>query len=130
MPRRRQAEGPPRVQPGQSTIEFALVLPLLVLCTASLVTVLSVCIAVLDLNDTARILARAASGADDPAVAAAELAASSGVRATTRVDAASGIITVNVTTAVRPWFLGARLPSLTIRSSSMILGEPQVILGQ
>lgn len=101
----------------------------MVLSSVSLMAVLSVCIAVLDLNDTSRIVARAASTSEDPAAAAAEMGSRYGLTVDTDVDAATGVISVTVTRSVRPWFFGGRLPAIAVRSTSHIMGEPQVILG-
>lgn len=105
-------------------------LPVIVMSVFSMIAVLSVCTAVLDLNDVARILARAAATADDPSTAVEELGARLGVGASTQIDADTDIITVTATRAARVWFLGGRLPPVTIRSASSILREPQVVLGR
>lgn len=130
MQQHRRVEQPSSDERGQSTIEFALVLPLLMLCAASLVAVLSVCTSVLELNDMARVLARAASTSENPAQTVADLASQSKIRADTNVDPTTGIITVTAETMAHAWFLGSRLPPVTIRAVALILGEPQVVLGQ
>lgn len=130
MRRHQRADAGPSAETGQSTVEFALLFPVIVLAMLSMIAVLSVCVSILDLDDTARVIARAASTADDPVAAADELGAKFEARATAFIDPGTGIITVNVSRAARVWFVGLRSSPFVIRSSVTILREPQVILGQ
>jgi hypothetical protein len=102
---------------------------MVVIATVSIFAVLSVCVSVLGLEDSARILARAAATADDPAVAASQLATQMGMGASTDIDAGTGIITVTASRTVRVWFFGGHLSPVVIHSSASILREPQVVLG-
>ncbi|MFM7870194.1 MAG: TadE/TadG family type IV pilus assembly protein, partial [Actinomycetota bacterium] len=55
---------------GQATVEFALILPLLVICLGLVVQVLVVVSAQLDLQNDTRLVARMASMSAEPEVAA------------------------------------------------------------
>ncbi len=120
----------PRSERGQSTVEFALITPLVVLCALVLLETLSLCLSVLSLNDTARNAVRSAITAQDPASAATAVAQMARVTAKTEVDEVTGFVTVTVhsrhkisTLALLRW-----LPSMSISAQSTMLREPPLIL--
>jgi len=89
-----------------------------------IVGVLSACLQVLALNDTARSAVRVAITADNPEQAVDAL--SFGARVTTN---ANGIVTVTVTQPFRLWFLHVPIASLQLHASSSMMREPPVVLG-
>ena len=90
--------------------------------------VLSACLQVLALNDTARSAVRVAITADDPeqAVDAASFGSGVSVRVITK---ANGIVTVTMARPFRLWFLRIPIASLQLRASSSMMREPPVVLG-
>jgi Flp pilus assembly protein TadG len=118
----------PHSNSGQATVEFALVLPLFVACLVLIASVLSACLQVLALNDTARSAARVAITADSPEQAVDAL--SFGSRVSARVTTnANGIVTVTVAQPFRLWFLHVPIASLQLRASSSMMREPPIVLG-
>lgn len=115
---------------GQSTVEFALITPLVVLCALVLLETLSLCLSVLSLNDTARNAVRSAITAQDPASAATAVAQMARVTAETEIDEVTGFVTVTVhsrhkisTIALLRW-----LPSMSISAQSTMVREAPLIL--
>ena len=103
-------------------------LPLFVACLMLIVGVLSACLQVLALNDTARSAVRVAITADNPEQAINALSFGSRVsaRVTTNIN---GIVTVTVAQPFRLWFLHVPIASLQLRASSSMMREPPVVLG-
>ena len=104
-------------------MEFALLLPLLVLCVCVLCTTLWVCLETLRLNDTARLIARAVATSDDPQTTANNLAP----RFTTvqvNTEEETQIVSVHLTQKLRFPFIGSALPALRIQATTHILYEP------
>jgi len=116
-------------QRGQATVEFALVVPLVGLCAIALVAVLSLCLSMLALNDTARNSARAAATSPDPQSAAATIAAVRGATANVQVSNTTGLITVYVTQPARLPIIGKWLPSVRLSAQASIMQEPPIVLG-
>lgn len=102
---------------------------MIVVVAVSIISVLSVCTTVLALDDTARIIARAASTTDDPGETATRLGTTLGVNASAQVDASTDIITVSVSRVVRIWLVGTRLVPFTVHTTATILKEPRIVLG-
>lgn len=133
--------------PGQATIEFALVLPLFIVCTAALVLVTIAGVRTLSLADLARNAARAASVADDPCRAAAVIIGDRAVldcavspMTTTGAADIPMVRTVRVDLRERAPFaallrdgplewLGASGTHLAPRASSVMVLEPPPVLG-
>jgi len=133
--------------PGQATVEFALVLPLFIVCCAVIVVVTVVGVRTLTLADLARNAARAASLADDPCRAAAVIVAD---RATLECAVSAdgnpgdagipGVRTVRVELGERAPFaailrdgpfgwLATSVSHLAPRASSVMVLEPPPVLG-
>ena len=117
-----------RSNSGQSTIEFAHIMPIFIACIALIVGVLSACLQVLSLNDFARSAARVAVTADDAHQAVAAMARPSGV-STSVTEQTDGIITVTSSQPFRLWFLTLPIARLQLRASCSMMREPPVVLG-
>lgn len=131
VPRHRHAIAGRDRAAGQSTVEFALVAPLVVFCAFVLLGTIGLCLDVVRLNEIARSAARAAITANDPSTAAGVVAERFSVRARTIVDERTGLVTVTVTHR-RPLPLpvvGKLLPGLEIVGTSTMIREPPVVLG-
>lgn len=87
-------------RPGQSSVEFALVMPMFVLSVVTIVGVTAVCLDAIRLHDMARTAARSAVTSDDPARTVATLVADKGVRADTTDDLATQMVTVRLSRSV------------------------------
>lgn len=120
---------PRNKQQGQATVEFALVVPLVGLCAIALVAVLTLCLNVLALNDTARNSARAAATSVDPQRAATTIAASSGATATVQVNNSNGLITVRISQPARLPIMKWWLPFVRLSAQASIMQEPPIVLG-
>lgn len=114
---------------GQATVEFALVAPLVVLCSLIIVATTAICLRSLQLNDTARSIVRAAITADDPVRSAESLASQLNVQARTSVNTATGLVTVTVTQALTVPLMGKWLPSVLLHSEATMMLEPPVVAG-
>lgn len=116
-------------QRGQSTVEFALLLPLLVMCVGLLLTVVAVTQAQLMVVNASRNAARAAvvhTGDDAQRAAQAAASASTSLRPL-QVTVIARDKFVTVTVAAR-WglplpFVSALLPTVTLRASTTMLRE-------
>lgn len=120
-----------RAAAGQSTVEFALVAPLVVYCALVLLGTIGTCLDVVRLNEVARSAARAAITAHDPAAAAGVVADRFSVSARTVVDERYGLVTVTVAhrRVVPLPLVGRLLPRLEIVGASTMVREPPVVLG-
>lgn len=116
-------------QQGQATVEFALVVPLVGFCAIALVAVVTLCLNILALNDTARNSARAAATSPDPQQAATTIAASGGATATTQIDNSTGLITVRITQPARLPIIQWWLPFIRLSAQASIMQEPPIVLG-
>ena len=114
---------------GQSTVEFALLLPLLVMCVGLLLTVVAVTQAQLIVVNASRNAARAAvvhTGDDAQRAAQAAASDSTSLRPLqVTVAARDNFMTVSVTAR---WglplpFVSALLPTVTLRASTSMLRE-------
>lgn len=110
---------------GQSTVEFALVLPLIVLVFALLVQVTVIAIAQIDVVDEARRVARHASVADDPS-AAARSSLPSGSTSTVDVVYDDSTVTVLMTRTLDTDvpIIGRFLPTIELHSRLVMAREP------
>ena len=127
----------PRIRPlhraarGQSTVEFALIAPLVVFCALVLLGTVGLCIDLARLNEVARSAARAAITANDPVVAARTVADRFSVQARTVIDERTGLVTVTVSHR-RPLplpLVGRLLPALRLTGSAVMIKEPPVVVG-
>lgn len=116
---------------AQSTVEFAIIAPLVVMCALGLLGVLAICLDVGRLDDIARTAVRSAITADDPADAADAVARAFRVRADTSVNERTGLVTVIVSFR-RPLpipIIGRIVPPLSLRGSATMMREPPIVLG-
>lgn len=119
-----------RVDDGQSTVEFALILPLLVICLGLVVQVLVVVSAQLDLENDTRLAARMASMSAEPDVAARSNSDRADASGPTRVDVDVTDRTVTVTLSrsidlIVP-FLDRLLPPIELKSALTMALEPPI----
>lgn len=119
-----------RVDDGQSTVEFALILPLLVICLGLVVQVLVVVSAQLDLENDTRLAARMASMSAEPDVAARSNFDRADASGPTRVDVDVTDRTVTVTLSrsidlIVP-FLDRLLPPIELKSALTMALEPPI----
>lgn len=110
-------------QNGQSTIEFALVAPLVVVCTTVLIGVTVVCLQFIQLHDVARTAARIAATADNPRQAAQDFVAAKNVAVEVTDDSATGLITVTLSRKSRLPFVGQISKIIGLTASSTIMRE-------
>lgn len=116
---------------GQSTVEFALIAPLAVLCAMTLLGTLGLCLDINRLDDVARTAVRSAITADDASSAAAAVARAFRLTATTNVDERTGLVTVTVRSRRRVPIpvVGHLLPRLVLHGSATMMREPPIVLG-
>ncbi len=112
---------------AQSTVEFALVLPLFVGCIALLFGSTVVCLQFLALHDAARTAARAAVTSDDPASAARS--AVGDTRVTLTVTEEGDFITVTAERKTGVWWFTRLLPSPLLSQSVTMMREAPIVLG-
>ncbi|MFM7125660.1 MAG: TadE/TadG family type IV pilus assembly protein [Actinomycetota bacterium] len=115
---------------GQATVEFALILPLLVICLGLVVQVLVVVSAQVDLENDARLAARMASMSAEPEVAARSSLDRADASGPTRldVDVADRTVTVTVSRSIDlivP-ILERLLPPIELRSALTMALEPPI----
>lgn len=127
----RQRDRRPADGAGQSTVEFALITPLVVMCAMALVSTIGLCVQILRLDDAARDAARSAITANEPAVAAAVIARTVRATAETTVHPRTGLVTVTLRRAHRFPFpvIGWIAPRITLTASATMLREPPIVLG-
>lgn len=113
---------------GQATVEFALVAPLFVACTLTLVAVAVACVRIVGMHDLARRAARAASVADDPCLAATR-AVPDGTRLRCTLDDELGTVTIGVSSRIAVPFLGGTLSRVLPWADATMIREPPLTLG-
>lgn len=112
---------------GQATVELALATPVLCLLLLGIVQLTVVVRDQLRVIDIARVAARAASVAADPAGAAAGSAGRdppNGLNMTTSVDAAGVTVSVSAVTITDVPLIGDLLPDITLQAASTMPLEP------
>lgn len=114
---------------GQSTVEFALVLPLFMACTALLVGTTVVCLQFVALHDTARAAARAAATSDRPDAAARAAVTDGSVSITVTQDHARDLVTVTARRSSGVWWFARVLPVGVFSRSVTMLREAPIVLG-
>jgi Flp pilus assembly protein TadG len=118
---------------GQSTVEFALILPLVVAC---MMCILAAGVMVHDhlaLSDLARSATRAAIASDDPHAAAQSVvnANDESVRTRVVIDGDTGLVRVSLTRqrSLPLWIVGQALPRFTVTATVVMLQEPATVIG-
>lgn len=113
---------------GQATVEFALVLPLALVCLALVIqTLVIVAAQITVLNDT-RLAARAASMSPEPTVAATTTLRGDRQRTAIDVEVTELLVTVTLRREVRIMVPLVRrfMPSVDVRSSLTMALEPPI----
>ena len=113
---------------GQATVEFAFIVPLVIVGALALVGTLTLCLSTLQLNDLSRTIARSAITSDNPSDTANEFAARNNAHVAVMMDEKNGLITVEVKRSHSFPVLGDWLPHLTLRSSTTMMQEPPFVL--
>lgn len=90
--------------------------------------ILSACLRVLALNDTARAAVRVAATADNPQEAVDALTAQQRVEATVNEEP-NGILTVNASAPFTLWFIAVPIGALRLHASASMMREPPIVLG-
>lgn len=120
----------PRDERAQSTVEFALVLPLFVGCIAFLLGTTVLCLQYLALHDIARTAARAAVTADDPLSAARATVTDPSVDIAVSEDPNRELITVTAERTGGVWWFSRFLPSPLLAQSVTMMREAPIVLGR
>ena len=118
---------------GQATVEFALLLPLVVCVSFALFEIAIIMTDHFRALEVSRIAVRGASTAPDPGASAAELVHRTlGAKADVATTVDDGLVTVSVSWQHRISLalLSDLLPTVTIRGSSSMLQEPQELFAQ
>lgn len=110
---------------GQATVEFAILLPLVVVCAGFLVGVVSVCLSLLQLNDFVRVAAR--SVATTPLDETTHRSFETSCTCTLTVSTTSDIITVRAKRPIAVPLIGITVPTFHIHAKSIAMKEPAVI---
>lgn len=110
-------------QRGQSTVEFALVAPLVVLCATVLVGITVVCLQYIQLHDVARTATRLAITADNPSQAAKDFATSQNFSAVVTDDLATGLVTVTLSRRSRIPLIGRISRTIGLTATSTMMRE-------
>jgi Flp pilus assembly protein TadG len=122
-----------RQQRGQSTVEFALILPLAVACMVFVLTAGIIVYDHLALSDLSRSAVRAAVVSDDPAATAKQLVTlvDDSIRVQTTVDSDSGLVIVKLDRqrAIPLPLISDMLPSFRVRASAAMMVEPPLVIG-
>jgi Flp pilus assembly protein TadG len=118
---------------GQATVEFALILPLVVACMMCVLATGVVVYDHLSLADLSRSAVRAAVASDDPPSAARSVVThtDSSVQIRTTMDDATGLVHVKLTRQRKLplWFLGRVLPHISVTAGATMLREPTSVIG-
>ena len=114
---------------GQSTIEFALVAPLVIACVGLLLAVTVTCLHHLALHDIARHAARSAITADDPTTAAHRAISDPNITLDISEDPVLRLVTVTAKRTGGLWWFGRFLPAGVLSQSVTMMRESPIVLG-
>jgi len=109
---------------GQATVELALATPMLCLLLLGVVQLAVVVRDQLAVIEAARVGARAASVAADPAAAAGSVTALEGARVSTAADGQFVTVTVTAISPTDVPLIGALLPDVEVTGRATMLLEP------
>jgi hypothetical protein len=112
-----------KVDAGQATVEFALLLPLFIACIAVLLATTALSLSSLRLADTARTAARVASTSNDPQDAVRTFTTETGVDSRVTLDDQRQFLTVHLAQKIRLPLIGLPIPVVRITSHSTVLYE-------
>ena len=112
---------------AQSTVEFALVLPLFVGCLVLLFGTTVVCLKYLALHDAARTAARAAATSDNPGPAARAAVVDRNVKVS--LVETGDLITVTAEQRSGVWWFTRFLPAPLLSQSVTMMREAPIVLG-
>lgn len=113
---------------GQSTIEFAIISPLVVACASVLVGLTIACVQIITLHDVARTATRIAVTSDNPTETARQFAESKGATAAVTDDLSTGLVTVVLTRKSRIPLVGRISRAIGLRASATMMREAPPVL--
>lgn len=114
---------------GQSTVEFALVAPLVITCAGLLLATTVTCLHYVALHDIARHAARSAITADDP-IEAAQLAISDpDITLEVSENPTRTLVTVTAKRTGGLWWFGRFVPDGVLSQSVTMMRESPIVLG-
>jgi len=116
--------GPRGPDRGQATVELALATPVLCLLLLGVVQLAVVVRDQLAVVEAARVGARAAAVAADPATAAARVTAIEGAQVSTAADGQFVTVTVTAMSATDVPLIGTLLPDVEVTGRATMLLEP------
>ncbi len=112
-----------KVDSGQATLEFALLLPLFALCLCAITAATTISLTSLRLTDIVRSAARAASTSDNPHLAVESVVHGKGIVHNETIDPTQEFLTVHLSQQVRLPLIGVPLPAFTLTAQSTVLIE-------
>ena len=118
----------PKDDTGQATVEFALLLPLIVFCITLIAVSVAIGLSSLRLSDTARVVARAASTADEPSRTVDGLLQSKHISHSESFDETQQFLTVTLRQKIRIPLIGIPIPVVAITAQSTVVVEGMPIL--
>lgn len=113
---------------GQASVEFALLLPLYVFCLALIAASAAVGLSSLRLSDTARVVARAASTADNPSQTVEGLLTNQPISHSESLDETHQFLTVTLRQKIRIPIIGIPIPVVLLSAHSTVTVEGLPIL--
>ncbi len=116
-----------RSQRGQSTVEFALVMPLFALSLTLFVGTTMLCLRFIALHDIARTAARAASTSLHPHDAARSVISDNSITVRVSEDIATDVITVTVQQSAGLWWFTRFLPGNIFQRSVSMMREAPIV---
>lgn len=119
-----------RDQRGQATIEFALVVPLVLVCASVLVAITLSCLRLIQLHELARLATRAAVTATEPEAMVRSVLADHDVDVLVIHDEDDGTITVEVSARSRVPLLTTVGRGLGLTARSTMMREAPPILAR
>lgn len=113
---------------GQATVEFALLLPLFISCIALIVASAAVGLSSIRLADTARVVARAASTAEEPSQTVDALLKNQQIAHSESIDDSRQFLTVTLRQKIRIPLIGIPIPAVTMTAQSTVALEGLPVL--
>lgn len=113
---------------GQATVEFALLLPLFLSCIALVIASAAVGLSSIRLADTTRVVARAASTAEDPSQTVEGLLRNRRISHAEFLDESRQFLTVTLRQKLRIPLIGIPIPIVSLSAQSTVVVEGLPVL--